>query len=401
MDAQPLGRSGHMSTFLGKYLIVLGGFSEVTHDDGPLENVYVSTNELWIYDTEFEIWRMLPIDGRTPHFPPGLSGACAVLVDHYLYIYGGHSLEGHYGELHRLDLSSLSWERVPCKGKRPAPRDKFVGWSHEGKLHFFGGFGVPFDEDPEVEVLHDNGSFLLNPGTMFSYQERGWNNQIIIFDPETLVWSNPQYKGEPPSPRAAHAATKIGDKVWMFGGRHGLVRTAELHCLDLKKKTWSGSICAPGLWPCGRTWHSFTAISQRQIFLYGGYTQYRKPLSDGWILDTELLQWTQLDVPGNKPRLWHTACLNNYGEVMVFGGCQKDILDHDDNSDHSKEILTFCFTPPSLVRICIKLAIDHKDILETEWGELPKSLRGLLYSRSVRHRVGEQTEQLQLITHGT
>lgn len=35
------------------------------------------------------------------------------------------------------------------------------------RLYFFGGFGVPFGSQYDETVLHDNGKFLLDPGTVF------------------------------------------------------------------------------------------------------------------------------------------------------------------------------------------------------------------------------------------
>ena len=33
-----------------------------------------------------------------------------------------------------------------------------------------------------------------------------------------------------------------------------------------------------GLWPVGRSWHSFSPASSHQLFLYGGYTNDQRPL---------------------------------------------------------------------------------------------------------------------------
>lgn len=372
----PEARSGHISACYEKFLLVWGGFNESqAHGHG-----YIPRNKLEMYNTETENWHSLEQKYDPPHTPPGLSGACAILMGKSLYLYAGYCSYS-YTELHKLDLKTMTWQLITPNGQVPAPRDKAAGFCHEERLFFFGGFGPPIRE-PMGMWLYEHGTFVMDEDTLQNRESRGWNNQLLVFDPKNNTWSNPRYQGEPPSPRAAHAMTKIGDKVWLFGGRHCDTRTDELHCLDLSKKSWSGRTPPRGRWPCGRTWHSLTAISHRYLFLYGGYSQDRTPLSDAWILDTHTLLWTEIDIPDNHPRLWHTALLSNNQEVLIFGGCQGDILNHEQDCGHTNEILVYWHQPPSLLRLCIKYAEEKfRNNLPLYWDELPHNLVTLLKRR--------------------
>ena len=101
------------------------------------------------------------------------------------------------------------------------------------RLYFFGGFGP----QPEYGAPFQH---VVDPSTEPSGWPRGWNNQLVVYNPENNEWEWPRIRGSPPSPRAAHAADITGSKVFIFGGRIGNNRINELHCLDLDKLRWSG-----------------------------------------------------------------------------------------------------------------------------------------------------------------
>ena len=56
--------------------------------------------------------------------------------------------------------------------------------------------------------------------TRFSVIARGWNNQLVIYEPSTNLYTWPKTLGKAPSPRAAHAMTLDTDHkvAYLFGG---------------------------------------------------------------------------------------------------------------------------------------------------------------------------------------
>ncbi|XP_069117177.1 kelch domain-containing protein 2-like isoform X2 [Argopecten irradians] len=321
--------------------------------------------------------------------PPGTSGASACLFDHYMYLFAGHTEVGNVNTLHRLDLRTREWELVePASGSGlPSPRDKCTCWVHQNKLYFFGGFCMPI-----YKYLKENGEFHADRST--AGHERGWNNQLLLFDLETKMWNNPRCKGQIPSSRAAHAAAKIGNQVYMFGGRHIAERLNDLHRLDLDTLTWTGPLVATGSMPPGRSWHTFTQVSDRQIFLYGGFDQKDNPLNDAWILDIVDLTWTKLDhYQKCKAHLWHTACRTRDGEVVVFGGCTNNILSPEEPTNHTNEMLTFLLNPLSLLRLSLHTVYKYKSRTRADWEFLPQSLSAWLKSKNEVMLLDEQEEE--------
>jgi N-acetylneuraminic acid mutarotase len=190
-------------------------------------------------------------------------------------------------------------------------------------------------------------------------------------------WSRPICSNLP-SARAAHAAAVLKDKVYIFGGRHDTQRLNDLHCLDMQTLTWSGEIHVCGPVPEGRSWHSLTAVPDRFLILYGGFSQANSALSDCWLFDTEAELWQLIELPFRKPRLWHSACLNMYNEVLIYGGCTSNILDLDRKPDQADDIVVIRIAPQSLFRLSLETVASHHH-LRPQWSSLPQNIQMALH----------------------
>ncbi|GAB1297485.1 Kelch domain-containing protein 2 [Apodemus speciosus] len=309
--ACPAERSGHVAVSDGRHMFVWGGYKglgelvngrrdfEPLIEDGslPLQpesnqvrglyDFYLPREELWIYNMETGRWKKINTEGDVP---PSMSGSCAVCVDRVLYLFGGHHSRGNTNKFYMLDSRSadrgLQWERIDCQGIPPSSKDKLGVWVYKNKLIFFGGYGYL----PEDKVL---GTFEFDETSFWnSSHPRGWNDHVHILDTETFVWSQPITTGKAPSPRAAHACATVGNKGFVFGGRYRDARMNDLHYLNLDTWEWN-------------------------------------ELCDAWTYCISKNEWIQFNHPYvEKPRLWHTACASDEGEVIVFGGCANNLLVH-------------------------------------------------------------------------
>lgn len=369
-EGLPPGRTGHVAVTYENYMFVWGGYRE---NPGVLANTYFSGAELWIYSSISEKWYL-----KTCHSwdsPPGMSGSAAVVIGDALYLFGGYGYNGDgcTNRLYKLDLQTFVWENLYPTGNAPSPVDKMVGWQYDGKFYVFGGFGNP-----------DDGTAFDFEFVFYHLLWRGWTNQFFEYDPEKNRWSRPQCTGTLPSARAAHAAAVMNEKVYIFGGRHDRFRLNDLHCLEMKTMNWSGEITVNGPVPEGRSWHSLTALSERFLILYGGFSQNNVALCDCWMFDTKLQNWLLVDLPFNKPRLWHCACLNVFDEVLVYGGCTSNILDLERVPEQASDIIVIRISPKSLYRLCLDKLMQHRR-LRPLWSCLPQNVQMNLYLRVGTH----------------
>ncbi|XP_052768627.1 kelch domain-containing protein 2-like [Mya arenaria] len=414
-------RVGHVCASVQNNVIVWGGYR---NDPDIFAEKYLPSTKINVYHTDHRYWTAHETTG---YIPPGTSGACAVIIDHKLYVFAGHTRNGNTNCLYYLDLTTLCWTNltptlatddeneeqgvhkgdinvnhkgdfnVDHKGDNnkkeeqlwPSPRDKFTMWSYKHRLYCFGGFGPNFTCDN----LGVHGQFVYGEeGNGLSH--RGWNNQLLVYDTITNTWTNPACKGTAPLPRAAHAAARSRGQVYIFGGRHRNRRMNDLHCLDLDSLTWSGELFVDGACPCGRSWHTLTAASDDVAFLYGGYSEEGVPLDDAWQLHYVSRQWTQVTVRERRPRLWHTCACTSDGDLLVFGGCENDILNYEEWSIQPNDVLSLRIQPARLQRLCLETASIYKEVTSQSWEILPKHLCEWLVRRQTIEelRSGREAE---------
>ncbi|KAG8561476.1 hypothetical protein GDO81_015358 [Engystomops pustulosus] len=189
------------------------------------------------------------------------------------------------------------------------------------RIIFFGGYGY-YPEDSIGTFEYDETSFG-NAGL-----PRGWNNHVHALHLHNLTWHRVVTTGKSPSPRAAHACAAVGNRGYMFGGRYRDSRMNDLYYLNFDTWEWH-EVIPQGVIPAGRSWHSLTQASQDTLFLFGGFTTDKQPLSDTWLYSIKTNEWIPFQsCHVGKPRLWHTACASKEGEIFVFGGCANNLLAH-------------------------------------------------------------------------
>ena len=122
-------------------------------------------------------------------------------------------------------------------------------------------------------------------------------------------------------------------------------------------------------------------VDRGQLMVYGGFSQTETALDDAWLINTETLSWCQLSGSTGFPRLWHTASTNVHGDILVFGGCENNIMDNDSQRITSAKVLLLRKRPFSLERLCQHSIFKHRSRLQPEWEFLPKTCREWLLQK--------------------
>ncbi|KAK7277697.1 hypothetical protein RJT34_22712 [Clitoria ternatea] len=153
----------------------------------------------------------------------------------------------------------------------------------------------------------------------------GVTNSVHVYDIQTRKWTSLKPAGEPPSPRAAHAAAAVGTMVVFQGGigpaGHS---TDDIYVLDMTndKYKWH-RVVVQGQGPGPRYGHVMDLVAQRYLVTVSG-NDGKRVVSDAWALDTaqKPYVWQKLNPEGDRPsaRMYATASARSDGMFLLCGG---------------------------------------------------------------------------------
>ena len=256
-------------------------------------------------------------------------------------------------------MNSLFWHKLRVQGSGPSPREglSVIYNSKEKQWVTFGGIGdrrsnEVFAYDPisgNWEQIEAEGSIPCGRGYQVSWiddihnimfihggqgDRRDSLGDLYALDLDQWLWKK-LYIIEQPSGRAHHAACKLQDKVFIYGGCSAPenLMLDDLWSFHYNDIDWSASgteVPGPswtrqktkGTSPGPRKGHTLCSF-QDTLILFGGVTT-QKYSSDLFILNVNELRWikTQPRGKGPSPRAFHsTAILDNFC-VAIFGGVE-------------------------------------------------------------------------------
>lgn len=170
----PLARSGHRMTYWKNYVLLHGGFRDLS-----ASTTYM--NDLWAFDVTSYKWHQIELP-QTMSIPEPRSGHSFLPTAEGAALYGGYSkVKGTKkgmlrGKVHqdswllkmKGDLKGVSWERRKKSGFAPSPRVGCSLVSHRGRGVLFGGV---YDTEETEESLQ---STFFNQLYAFQIESNRW-----------------------------------------------------------------------------------------------------------------------------------------------------------------------------------------------------------------------------------
>lgn len=165
-------------------------------------------------------------------------------------------------------------------------------------------------------------SIIIFGGHYYGGKQKGfiYLNDTFVLDVNANRWIKPKISGTPPAPRYFHSSILAGSRIIMFGGKgeKGMVYR-DLHALDPSTMTWYQGPEGSGS-PCARYGHTASLVGGSKMIIFGG-TDGKNYFNDLYVLDLEIMAWTQPKASGPEPsaRMGHTA-MQIGGNLLIQGG---------------------------------------------------------------------------------
>ncbi|KAK7895351.1 hypothetical protein WMY93_020676 [Mugilogobius chulae] len=360
----PTARSGHRCVADNTNLYVFGGYNPDYDESGGSENEdYPLFRELWRYHFATGRWQQIQTEG---YMPTELASMSAVLHGNNLLVFGGTGIpfgENNSNDVHVCNVKYKRWSLLNCRGKKP---NRIYGQAMviiNGFLYVFGGTtgynystdlhrldltsrewiylkpNNPPDDFPEEryrhEIAHDGQRiYLLGGGTSWTSYPL---DKIHAYNLETNSWEE--------------ITTKPHDKI----GMSDLYLICTFYfCIIFLMWLLTG-------YPAPRRCHSCVQI-QNNVFICGGYNG-EIILSDLWKINLQSFQWIKLPAIMPEPAYFHCAAVTPAGCMYIHGG----VVDIHENK-RTGSLFKIWLTVPSLLELCwenLLKAFPHLTTLPT------------------------------------
>jgi len=223
-----------------------------------------------------------------------------------IFLIGGWDGTSQYMDVHLFDCHNHQLTEIKTSGQSPSPRAGHSATVVSDSIIVFGG-----------------ACCTGGPYTFY--------NDVFLFKPSSGRWEQLQTQGTPPSPRAQHSATIIGNRTLVvIGGFDGSAILGDVHVLDWENSTWSQvetSGSGPATTDAGLRQDFRVPAAQNTVCLSSinegeqetPYLVYYGP-QGCFLLNPTTWKWVIPHLSDVPPRTCHAAAPLGQHGVIVFGG---------------------------------------------------------------------------------
>lgn len=354
-------RNCHTCTLVGRYMIVLGGYSlqEITcHPD--------------VLNINGSCWERPVTRSATARMPLPRYAHTAVPYGPYLIMFGGYgSMPTAYAQGSASISATGVWlNDVWILDTTPAARGTPMAHTTAAAHASSAGLSLPPQfalaetspqwtaTSPAAARLH-RGMRLTPPAALASADaSQAWAS-AAAFAADTsdggveFMWHLPSVTGTPPPARAAHTAVVCGGHMLVFGGNNGSTLyndscALRLGVADAGQLQWT-ALEATGSIPTPRSGHSAVMVGTRMIVFGGGEGWGADCFNDLHVLDCDfdanVFMWLRPAFTGMPPapRTGHCAAIVRSSMFVFGGGDAKRAL----NDLHILHVDTMTWSRPS------------------------------------------------------
>uniref|UniRef100_A0A3B4BE50 Kelch domain-containing protein 10 n=1 Tax=Periophthalmus magnuspinnatus TaxID=409849 RepID=A0A3B4BE50_9GOBI len=271
----PPARSGHRCVADNTNLYVFGGYNPDFEEAGGSENEdYPLFRELWRFHFATGTWQQVRTEG---YMPTELASMSAVMHGNNLLVFGGTGIpfgENNGNDVHVCNVHYKRWNLLNCRGKKP---NKIYGQAMiivNGYLYVFGGTtGYLYSTDLHRLDLSTREWTHLKPNNTPSDlpEERLKLSNIHAYNLETNYWeeiaTKPHDKIGFPTARRCHSCVQVKNEVFICGGYNGEMILSDLWKINLQTFEWTK---LPALMPEPAYFHCAAVTPAGCMYIHGG-----------------------------------------------------------------------------------------------------------------------------------
>jgi len=219
-----------------------------------------------------------------------------------IYLFGGIDDEFRkLNDIFSFNLETKLWKRERTKGTSPSPRCDHVGVTYGNKIIFVGG------SDEQMNFLTD----------------------VHVFDTVENTWNQPVVHGVPPSSRIACCSTRLGNKMFIFGGglwdvtsQNYVEGYSDIFVLNLDEYTWyhpkaKGDIPSPK----DNKFSSLITVGNHLFLEIGRISSTDTGYCSSYVFDTVTETWSKLKQTNLNVLTNNCSSCNVIGsKAFYFGG---------------------------------------------------------------------------------